>query len=666
MRSFFYPKLAVSNIKKNGKFYFPYLLTCIGTIALFYILGFITFHPGLESVPGTEIMMFILNLGMIVVGIFAAIFLYYTNSFLMKRRQKELGLFYILGMEKSHLSRVMLYETIFIALASLLLGVGCGLLFSKLILLLLCKLTGLSTAFTFFVSIRSITITVAGFGVIFLLILASNLLKIRKSNPVELLHGGNVGEKEPKTNWIVAALGILLTGGGYFIAQSVISPVEAMLLFFVAVILVILGTFCLFTAGSIALLKLLRRNKRYYYHPKHFISVSGMIYRMKQNAAGLANICILSTMVLVILSTTICLYTGMEEQLNLRYPHDFTVRVYGNPSEQLCQSFLDAAESTVKEQGRTTENFSDYHYMEFAVRKEGTELVAQLDDQYALLDLYELVCIPIEDYNRMTGQSITLADNEVMTYSQGKGLPQQFTIFQKDYQIIKTLDQHPISGVFNTYVRNLCFLVGNQATMRALYEGQLQAYGEQYASKFQYTISFDLDAQDAEKERCIAALSESFQELRASFKGESMSYSYENKLAGVREGYVLYGGFLFIGIFLGLLFLMATVLIIYYKQMSEGYDDRARFEIMKQVGMGREEIWKTIRSQIVKVFFLPLFVAATHVAFAFKMITKLLFLLQLQNVTLFFWSTVGTFVIFAVIYSIVYHMTAKTYYKIVS
>lgn len=665
MRKFFYSRLALRNIQKNGKFYFPYLLTCIGTIALFYIMGFLTYHPGIFDLRGGDILLTILGLGMIVVGIFAAIFLYYTNSFLMKRRQKEFGLFHILGMEKRHLARVMLYETIMIAIGALTLGIITGLAFSKLMLLLLCKITGIATSFVFYVSKHSISVTAICFGCIFSLILVSNLLRILRSKPIELLHGSNVGEKEPKTKWVLAVLGVLLTGSGYFIAQEVTSPVDALALFFVAVLLVIGGTFCLFTAGSIAVLKLLRKKKSYYYSPKHFISISGMIYRMKQNAAGLANICILSTMVLVIISTTVCLYIGMENQIQNIYPADYSINLGGNASQACIAAVREDAIEAVEQQGLTVTSQAEYEYLEFAVERKGEQYVAG-EEMTSASGLAELVCIPVEDYNTLTGKNITLGDNQVVAYSPTGTVDPQFTLFGQTYTVKEEGEAFLAEGKFGTYIRNVFFLVVNRATFQHMYEGQLEAYQE-YASNKQYVLYLNVDGTNTEKEAYINIVGQKVAQTAESYNEDgSLSVSWEDRVTGEKEGRLLYGGFLFLGIFLGSLFLMATVLIIYYKQMSEGYDDRARFEILKQVGMSRDEIWKTIRSQIISVFFLPLVMAAVHVAFAFKMITKLLSLFSLQNIQLFFYCTIGTFLAFAVIYSFVYRMTAKTYYRIVS
>ncbi|HCX62731.1 MAG TPA: cell division protein FtsX, partial [Clostridiales bacterium] len=334
MNKFFYPKLAVNNIKKNSKTYIPYMLTCIGTIMMFYNICFLVVAKDIEIVQDSGSLRQVMLLGAMVIGIFSLIFLFYTNSFLIKKRKKEFGLFNILGMEKKHISKIIFFETLITSSITLIVGILSGILLSKLIILFLFKILSFNATFGFEISPTAIFASLCLFGSINVINFIFNITQVHLSKPVELLKGGNVGEREPKTKWLLTIVGALCLGTGYYIAVVTESPLAALNLFFVAVMLVIVGTYCLFTAGSIAVLKRLRKNKKYYYKPNHFVSVSGMIYRMKQNAAGLSNICILSTMVIVMISSTISLYTGMEDILKIQYPKDIIISAYEISDEE--------------------------------------------------------------------------------------------------------------------------------------------------------------------------------------------------------------------------------------------------------------------------------------------------------------------------------------------
>jgi len=656
-----YTKLAMQNIKKNGKFYFPYILTCVGTVAMFYIMCAMSFNDGIKKMPGHNSLSMILTLGCVVIGIFAIIFLFYTNSFLMKRRNKELGLYNILGMEKSHIAKVLFFETIYIGAIGLGFGLFFGILLDKLMILLLCKLIGFSVPLGFSISRVSIVSTTILFGCIIFLTLLSNLAKIRLAKPIELLNGGNVGEKEPKTKWFLTIIGLICIVAGYYIAITVKSPLTAITLFFVAVILVIIGTYCLFTAGSIAILKLLRKNKRYYYQTKHFTSVSGMIYRMKQNAVGLANICILSTMVLVIVSTTVCMYMGVEDSLDLRYPKDCIVHM-NNVTAKEQETALQVINNTLDNKA---ENISYYTSLGFGSKRDGDIFdTANLDDTYTDSNVAVLEFLTEAEYARMSGQEVTLSDNEALVFESYGKLGDSFTLFNKTYTIKEHLKSLPIDGSYSALMIQQYYIVVNSKVADDINIAQQNVFGEK-ASTYSATIMFDLDCADDKKAAIATALSGTIEDEISKNPDNKCSFYIENRQANEMDFYAAYGGFLFLGLFLGTLFLMATALIIYYKQISEGYDDKIRFEIMQKVGMSKEEVKSTIRSQVLKIFFLPIIVAAIHVAGAFNMITRLLALFSLTNVNLFFICTTITILIFIVIYAIVYVLTAKVYYKIV-
>ena len=670
MSRVFYPRLAVSTIKKNGKFYFPYILTCICTIAMFYIMCFIKSNEGINNMPGADSLEQIMGLGTNVIGIFSIIFLFYTNSFLIKRRKKELGLYNILGMEKRHIAKILFYETIITWVISMITGLLLGTLFSKLILLLYVKLLSFDIPFGFSISVYGIKSSLRLFSAIFLLLLISNLFRIKLAKPIELLKGGNVGEKEPKTKLLMAITGAICLGIGYYIAITTESPLDALILFFVAVILVIIGTYLLFNAGSIALLKLLRKNKNYYYKTKHFTSISGMIYRMKQNATGLANICILSTMVLVMVTGTVSLYLGAEDALRNRYPYDIKVSktLQGKNSERdkLMQSVLD----TVSAQNRKVVKIKDYESLSTVLYYDKGQFISNITNDFSSSNYEIFIFITADEYTHITGKTPNITGNDVLAYSNKRKIEDTFTVFGQTFTVKEHLENMPIFSDYRAIAMNLHFIVlSSDEVFAEVTNAQLEAYGEE-ASQPIYEIYLDIDGTDEEKIACAEAVDNVTRDkVEYTMDDGSIGYRYVNYMQSrqmrAKQFYTLYGGFLFLGLFLGTLFMMATALIIYYKQISEGYDDKERFQIMQKVGMSKDEIKATIRSQVLKVFFLPIIAAAIHIAAAFKMITKLLALMNLTNVPLFFWCTVATLLVFSIIYGIVYALTAKVYYKIV-
>ncbi len=654
MNRMFYPKLAASNIKKNGKFYFPYILTCIGTVLMFYVMSFIAYNPGIMKMPGGGSLLGMMTFGTITIGIFSVIFLFYTNSFLMKRRKKELGLYNILGMEKRHIGKMLFFESLYIAVIGLAGGLLCGVLFSKLILLILLKMLNFTTPIAFGVSKRGIGMTIALFCVIFSVMLISNQTRVHLANPIELLRGGNVGEKEPRTKGILAVLGFLALGSGYFIAITTKSPIDAIPLFFVAVVLVIIGTYCLFTAGSIVLLKALRKRKNYYYQTKHFTSISGMIYRMKQNAVGLANICILSTMVLVMVSTTVCLYLGVEDALDFRFPADISIQKNYEPNDNASKDLLKQETLTrIKEAGRSIFEIKEQSYLAFSVGREGNRFVFdEHNNTIATSKQHVLVFISASEYQALTGKEASLKKDEVLIFSDPVKLGKTFDLFGTTYTVKGELTQAPIESDYKALLVNSHFIVvADDEVLEHIYQGEIEVYKEK-ASNMEYQLNIDINGTD---EQIIACY----------HKVEDLGDYTSSRAATRKDFYTIYGGFLFLGIFLGTLFLMATVLIIYYKQVSEGYDDKERFEIMQKVGMSKEEVKNSIGSQVLTVFFLPIVAAGIHVVAAFPMITRLLVLFNLTNTSLFIYCTLGTVILFAFIYAVVYLVTARVYYKIV-
>lgn len=656
MNNLIYPKLALNNIKKNSKNYIPYILTCIGTAMMFYIMYSMSINKGLDEMSGGNNLKAILSFGNYVIGLFSIIFLFYTNSFLIKQRKKEFGLFNILGMEKRHLSKIVMYETLFVAIVSLILGILGGIILNKLMFLMLLKILNFEVPMGFFISINAMIVTLILFGSIFILTLLNAMRQIHLAKPIELLKGGQTGEREPKTKWIYVIIGLLCLSGGYYIAITTKEPLAALSYFFFAVILVIIGTYCLFTAISIAILKLLRKNKSYYYKTKHFVSISGMIYRMKQNAVGLANICILSTMVLVTISTTISLYIGMEDVLRNRFPRNIMIN-----SETFSEEYTNGVRSTVKDvlekHHLSADNMLDLRVISLVAKKSGDSfIVEQINQNFSGFN--GLYFIPLEDYNRMTENNTTLEQDEILIYTPNETYEENsLTIVNKTFAVKDRLNTF-ING-FNDLdiVRNYFIVVKDMSIVNEIKEEVNKIYGENKVNPYTY-IAFDLDASDKDS---ITV----FEEIRNILNNEYTDSFIEAAAESKQSFFSIYGGLFFLGIFLGILFMMATILIIYYKQISEGYEDKERFAIMKKVGMSLDEVRKTIHSQVLTVFFLPLITAVIHIIFAFQVITRLLALFNLTNVTLFALCTGGTILIFACFYGIIYAVTAKEYYTIV-
>lgn len=659
-----YTKLAITNIKNNRQFYFPYLLTGIITVAMFYIMCALESNPGIQSMPGAKDLGLILRLGIGVIGIFAVIFLFYTNSFIIKRRKKELGIYNILGMEKRHIAKILSKEAFFTAIIAIGGGLVTGVLFHKLACMLLYRMIGFNGGITFSFSKKGVMITAILFAIVYLLTYIYDLFQVQLANPIELLQSGNKGEREPKTKAIMAVLGVLCLGTGYFIAITTKNPIKALTLFFVAVILVIIGTYLLFTAGSIALLKILRRNKGYYYQTKHFTSVSGMIYRMKQNAVGLANICILSTMVLVAVSTTVSLYVGIEDIMKERYPNEINISAYYDTGAPAEDSIAPIVEKSVKESGRKIRHEEDYLELYFAAIKDQGQYSLDKEKVKTAGDRVSgFVVLTREDCKKKYNEEIPeLAENEVALFTIKKTDMDTLVLENRSYhvkeikQFQNTEDFETIADMMDEYYY---VIVNDVQDMERLWQLQKDIYQEN-SSSISRQVRLDIDGDSEQKKEC-------FENIKTALGPEQAKARIliDSRQSNLDEFYQIYGGFLFLGLFLGILFLMITVLIIFYKQISEGYDDKERFSIMEKVGMSNDEVKATIRSQVRTVFFLPILMAAVHVGMAFPMIKRLLFLFGLSNTALFAGCMAGTILVFALIYLLVFLKTSKTYYKIV-
>ena len=619
-KSGFFPRLALVNLMRNGRFYGPYLLSCGMTAAMYYILSYLTFSDIVASVRGAGYLQSLMYLGRLVVTLFSAVLLLYANSFVMKRRRRELGLYNILGLEKRHTARLMVWETLYCAAAAIVGGLAAGVLLSKLVLLLLLQLSHLPVEYGFEISLSGMADTAALFGFLFLLTLVWNLFGLLRSRPVELLHSASA----------------------------------ALAYFFLAVALVMVGTYCLFTAGSIALLKHLRNSPRYYYQPKHFTAVAGLLYRMKQNAVGLANICILSTMVLVTVSTTVSLYAGLEGALERMYPYDVDVvqSLDEVPPEQetaLNEDTLERVQTAAADAGRKVELLRWSTPGDTVGYYTGNTFTLVAQEGVST----EIRLLTADDYGRLTGHTVDLEPEEVLVQAENLDLPDTFYIEDLPFHIAGTIMDFPrynSSILISGQTAQLFLVVADETVVSAI--------SDRDASRVhrEFRVQVDLDGTEEEKLAFVDPL------LAADANDVYSVISHQDNAVDL---YTMYGGFLFLGVFLGLLFLLSTVLIIYYKQISEGYEDQRRYQIMQQVGMSPREVRSSIRSQVLLVFFLPLVTAGIHVAAAFPMLCKLLELFNLFDVRLFALCAAGTLLVFCAIYALVYGLTTRTYSRIV-
>lgn len=660
MLNFIYSRLAVSSMRRSSRMYIPYLGAGMGMAAMFYIMMFLRNNTGLAVMRGGGEVQLMLTLGAMVVGFFAVIFLFYTHNFLIRQRKRELGLYNVLGMEKRHIARILAWETVFSAAISIGLGLGAGILTSKLMLLLLYRILRFPVPIGFEVSEAAVLTTVKLFTVIYAASLANAIRQVRLVEPLELLRAARMGEREPKTRWALALLGLASLGVGYAMALTIEHPLDALVYFFVAVIFVIIGTYLLFVAGSIAFLKLLRRNKRLYYRPRPFIAISGMIYRMKQHAVGLASICILSTMVLVTLSTTVSLYVGLEDVLHIRYPRENTIIMEGYDSGDIRWVRSQVA-AVLERRGLSAQAEAEYRFLSFPAFQSGNRFLTGREVTQGLSGTsISLHITSLEDYNRLVPEPVFLAADEALVYT-NRGTYQypSIQLLGREFTVKGTLPEMPARGLATTEVFASCYLVVRDM---GVVEEIRQAFVNQgnRAPQMRYQLGFDLNVP---QEQAIAA----FRDIKQVLSQNKDTFTSVQSREEARADFLsLYGGLFFLGLFLGLVFWLGTVLIIYYKQVTEGYEDRQRYVIMQQVGLSKAEVKSAINSQVLAVFFLPLVAAAAHVAASFKMATRLLTVLNLTNVALFASCTAGVFAGFAVLYTLVYRATARVYYRIVA
>lgn len=678
MRNGLYPKLAARGMRQNHRFFVPYLLALAGLTAAFYTMSALCADPGVMTMRGFAYVQVMMGIGLFVAGILSTVLLLYINSFLMKQRKKELGLYNILGMGKGNIALIQCWESLYTAV----LGVGGGLLlgvvFHKIATVALVSLLQFSIPFSSSLSLSSMVSTALFFGALLALALFLNLFRVRVSNPIELLHGGNVGEKEPRTRWLLAVVGVLCLGAGYVIAVTTKDPVLAMAFYFLAVILVIIGTYCLFTAGSIALLKLLRNNKGFYYQTGHFIGVSGMLYRMKRNAVGLANICILSTMVMVMLSGTLALYLGQGEIIAAQHPASLNMVVSYDPA--LGQALdADGAEALIRsfagEHSIPITELRGVEFLRFNVRPDPAEgcIKVGASSEGGKRAVY---FITSEAYAVLTGnEAPALSDGEAAVCGElPEGFGHQLTFREyrdgapggaTSFSIVQELPAVSHFTITSDMETPYCLVISDKAALDQVWAFQHDALGE-YAAGLKTTLLVELDCTSDQELALVDAWSDA--SVSEGFFDGTGAWEYwrvDSRAEMAVDGYSMAGGFLFLGILLGIIFLMATVLIIYYKQVSEGYEDQGRFEIMRKVGLSQRQVKSSIRGQVLLVFFLPIAVAAVHILFDFNLVARMLTMFGVRNVMTVALCTGGTLAAFLAVYAAVYLLTARTYYKIV-
>lgn len=666
MKLGFYPKLAWSGMRKNSKLYVPYTLAGAGMAALFYIISYLSSSESLLMVGGGGNIAIILGMGKFVIAVFSLLFLFYTNSFLVRRRYKEFGLYNVLGMNKLNISRILLWETLINALISIGGGVLLGIVFSKLAELGLLNMIGSDVDFTLGVSAVAIIFTVGLFGAIYLLIYLNAVIRINLSSATELVKSENAGEKPPKANWLLGIAGVVILGAAYYIAVSIKSPLTAITLFFFAVIMVIIATYLVFIAGSVLMCRILQKNKGYYYKKNHFVSVSSMSYRMKRNGAGLASICILATMVLVMISSTTCLYFGTEDSLRARYPRNVNVSVWYNEQENMSDESVSAYRDKINAAAADAgmDNALDYRCIATSgVLVDGGlrtgEASITNDFIFTYSSIAEAYIIPLSDYNAMSETKETLSDDEALVFAYRTDYTSD--IFAVDdgtqFKVKKVLNSMPCySGDAMASIATGIYVVVSD---KSFAEGD---FTSQNGSSYSWKYGFDTALSDDEE----MTLAQRIYGVIDRIDENSINSSVESIAQNRAEFYELYGGLFFLGIILSIAFICAAVLIIYYKQISEGYEDARRFEIMQNVGMTKKEIRSSINSQLLTVFFMPLVFAGLHLGFAFPFIHKMLMLINLNNLPLLIGTTVISFCAFALLYAVVYKITSNSYYNIVS
>ena len=676
MKKALYARLAWTGMVKNKRLYLPYLLSCGGMVLMFYILMGLSGSPVLENMAGGGSSAIILRLGTVVIAVFALLFLFYTHAFLVRRREREFGLYNILGMGKGNIARVLLWETAITYGMTTAAGLLLGVALYTLAELGMVRLLQVQVTYTLSVSVSSLLATAALFAIIHVLILLDGLRRLRGVSAIALLRSENMGEKPPRAKWVLTAAGAVLLAGAYALAVSIREPLAALLWFFTAVIMVILATYMLFISGSVTLCRSLQRNKRYYYQPQHFVSVSSMAYRMKRNGAGLASVCILATMVLVMISSTTCLYFGQEKAVGSRYPHDLAVTVYGGEhllDEAEVAGLREGVESTIFNFGGKVSNVAEYREVSISGLLDGGDIridstgASVTDSTHAI----QIHFLPLEDYNAATGQSLTLGDGQVYVAA----LRTEFNsdTLSIDGGMVRHVMKREIPMLGGPAVADITPSLMVVVPDFERFVPELQSYLEDkygwYPGAY-WNYGFDTDLPENQQADIDGVTPNLENALNRYLSGVSSDWgvgvSVESKAGNRADFYGTYGGLFFLGIMLSIVFIFAAAAIIYYNQLSEGYEDQSRFDIMQKVGMTKGDIRRSINSQLLTVFSLPLVMAGLHLCFAFPFIHKLLLLFNLDDRGLLVGTTAVSFLVFAVLYAVVYKLTGNAYYHIVA
>lgn len=675
MRAGFYPKLAWTGMRSNRKLYLPYLVTCIGMVLLYYIVDFLSLSEGVRNLPEGQFIQEMLELGSWIIALFAGIFLLYSSSFLMRRRKKEFGLYNILGMGKKNISLVLLWESVITAVISIVVGLFAGVALSKLAELCIVNIVGGDATYALTISSSSLVKALFIFVVIFLVIMARSLWQIKSNQAINLMKSENVGEKLPRFYRLWGTIGFVVLIAAYYIAVSITDPISALFIFFGAVAMVIVATYLLFMSGSVLLCKLLQKNKRYYYKPNHFVSVSSMAYRMTRNGAGLASICILLTMVLVMLSSTSCLFFGAEDALRVRYPNELSADAYVNGAEydeyEYFQPVRDYIDDVLEKYDVNQENITDYCVASLSGQLFGSELELNPENMKvsSVGDLRIINFVPLAAYNRISGKEVSLEDDEVLIHAFRTPYEEDTLTLRGtecSFRVKDQLKEFPIDGDTASNVMSSIYVVvpDFKQSLSPLNGMKNSLNGDLLEIHWRY--GFDTDATNEVQKQIYEELgystnsgNEALYENFGYIRYDSRAYQHDSFIG-------TFAGLFVLGIVLSVVFMFATVLIIYYKQITEGYEDQKRFEIMQKVGMTKQEIRKSINSQMLTVFFLPLVAAGIHLCFAFSTIRLILQMLNMTNVTLFVQTTLICFVVFGVFYLLVYRITSNAYYSIVS
>ncbi len=662
-----YRRLAMNGIRGNRQLYIPHILACIGMVMLYFIATSLAESDVIRWMSGGDSAQALLTLGKGVIALFAAIFLFYTNSFLMKRRQKEFGLYNVLGMSKRNIARILIWEHVFTAGTAIVGGIVLGIILYKLAELVLVQLISGDVTFTIELAWQAIPETALLFAIIFLLLFVFSLLKVRLTNPIELLKSESMGEKPPKANWFFGLLGAVTLGFGYYLALTLESPMAMMMGFLLAVVLVMIGTYMLFMSGSVLMCRIMQKSKHYYYKPNHFVSVSSMTYRMKRNGAGLASICILLTAVLVMLSSTSSIMIGIEDIVTGFYPRDFIIQfgTHEGVTDEQKEFLLSLATD-----GLEQENVREYEYIQTNGMFNGESL--EFDyyrDDLSGLDYVEICVFDIDTYNRLNDSSETLESGEVLAYySSGFSGSEINTDLIGSFNIKSEIEYPSFCPLQRTAYAMLVLVVDDLDVLSPVID-TAETDGSGIFIYKTWWYGFDApDLSESEQRSYFGRLGVELEKEAFALYNTGINYciSCDSLAANRSDYYGLFGGLLFLGLFLSLMFVLSAVLIIYYKQISEGYEDVSRFEIMQKVGMTKADIKKSINSQMLSVFLLPVVMAAVHIAFATPIMIKMLKMCGFMNTGLFLGVTAACLGVVVVVYTVVYKITSEAYYGIVS